>query len=175
MSQQRLTPEQSRAKAQAYWEKCKPITSHEYAVKKGVKIGLERTFGELLVIPGLDAHKQICTVQTINADGTQKHFLKGCIAKGVYWPIGTPAEGVLYICEGWATGKTIHGATGNAVAVAFSSVFFEEVTRIMREKFPEITLVIAADADKNGNAIRQAEEAALLHNAWVVFPEFADD
>ncbi len=174
MSQQKLALEQSRAKAQAFWNKCKPTTSHAYAVKKGVTIDRERVYDDLLLIPGLDADNEICTVQMIQPDGT-KRFLKGCKAKGVHYFIGKPVDGVLYICEGWATGKTIHAATSHAVAVAFSSVFFKEIARIMREKFPDITLVIAADNDKNCNAIKKAEEAALQYDAWVVFPEFADD
>ncbi len=175
MSSQKLTPEQSRAKAKAYWNKGKPNISHEYAGKKGVTIDRERVYYDLLLIPGLDADNQICTVQTISPDGSKKLFLKGSIARGAYYSIGKSTDGILYICEGWATGKSIHAATGHAVAVAFSSANLGEVARIMREEFPEITLVIAADNDKNCNAIKKAEEAALQYDAWVVFPEFTDD
>jgi len=175
MSNQKLTLEQSRAKAKAFWKECKPVTSHEYADRKGVIIDHERAHGDCLAIRGLDSEKKICTIQTISPDGSKKLFLKESIARGAYYSIGKPTDGVLYICEGWATGKSIHAATGHAVAVAFSSGNLGEVARIMRDKFPDITLVIAADNDKNRNAIKKAEEAALQYDAWVVFPEFTYD
>ena len=174
MSSQKPTPEESRTKAMKFWLKGVPNAKNVYADEKGVPTDGTRVYGELLLIPGYDADKQLCTVLRIYPNG-DKRFLSGTIAKGAYYAIGIPTDGILYICEGWATGMSIRAATGHAAAVAFSSGNLGEVVRLMREKFPHITLIIAADNDKNGNAIKKAEEAALQYDAWVVFPEFADD
>ena len=174
MSSQKLTPEESRTIAKKFWFKGEPSAEHTYADKKGVPTDGTRVYGEILQIPGYNADKQLCTVLSIFPNG-DKRFLNGTIAKGAFCPIGKPTDGTLYICEGWATGMSIHAATGHAVAVAFSSSNLGEVARLMRDRFPNITLIIAADNDKNGNAIKKAEEAALQYDAWVVFPEFTDD
>ena len=174
MSSQKLTPEESRTKAKKFWLKATPGFDHPYALKKGVSTDGTRVYGELLLIRGYDADKQLCTVLRIYPNG-DKRFLSGTIAKGAYYAIGIPTDGILYICEGWATGMSIRAATGHSVAVAFSCGNLGEVVRLMRERFPHITLIIAADNDKNGNAIKKAEEAALQYDAWVVFPEFTDD
>lgn len=174
MSKQKPTPEESRKIAKEFLLKGTPDTDHAYAHKKGVPTNGTRVYGELLLIPGYDADKQLITMLRIFPNG-DKRFLSGTIAKGAYCPIGKPTDGTLYICEGWATGMSIRAATGHAVAVAFSSGNLGEVARIMRQRFPYITLIIAADNDSNGNALKKAEEAALQIDALVVFPEFADD
>lgn len=174
MSKQKPTREQSRETAKEFWLKGTPDAEHDYADEKGVPTNGTRVYDEILQIPGYDAEKQLCTVLRIYPNG-KKLFLSGTIAKGAYYAVGKPTDGVLYICEGWATGMSIHAATGHAVAVAFSSSNLGEVAKLMREKFPEITLVIAADNDPNGDAIKKAEEAALKYDALVVVPEFADD
>jgi len=51
------------------------------------------------------------------------------------------------VCEGYATGATIHEATGLAVIVAFDAGNLLPVARFFREKKPDWLIVIAADND----------------------------
>ena len=64
-------------------------------------------------------------MQTIAPDGT-KMFMSGGRVKGCYYGIGKP-KGALIVCEGFATGASIHECTGHAVAVACNAGNLEAV------------------------------------------------
>lgn len=83
----------------------------------------------------------------------------------------------LFICEGYATGASIHEATGHAVAVAFDSGNLKPVAEALRRKYPETKLIICADNDQwtEGNpGTTKAKEAAEAVGAAIVCPSFTD-
>jgi putative DNA primase/helicase len=85
------------------------------------------------------------SLQTIAPDGT-KMFMSGGRVKGCYFGIGKP-KGALIVCEGFATGASIHECTGHAVAVAFNAGNLEAVAVALRTKYPALKIIIAADDD----------------------------
>ena len=94
--------------------------------------------------------------------------------KGCYHAIGKPS-GKLIVCEGFATGATIHEATGEAVAVAFNAGNLGAVAYALHKKYPELAIVIAADDDHktDGNpGLTSAKSAALAVGGFVVAPQF---
>jgi hypothetical protein len=125
-----------------------------------------------------NADKKLTCIQKIDPDPKpgekEKKFEYGCQAKGCYYPIGKPTDSTLVIVEGWATGKSIHLATGLAVAVAFSSGNLPNVARLMRENHPDFEIVLAPDNDENRHAIEIAESAARQHHCQVVMPQFPE-
>src|SRR4029077_7198923 len=92
--------------------------------------------------------------------------------------IGGAPKKVLYIAEGYATGATVHEATGSPVAVAFNSGNLLSVAKTLHEKFPHIEVVICADDDHRtaGNpGLTKAQEAAAQIGAKVTVPEFGQN
>jgi hypothetical protein len=75
-----------------------------------------------------------------------KRFMPGGRVKGCYYAIGKP-QGVLIVCEGFATGASIFECTGHAVAVAFNAGNLEAVAVALRRKYPDYKIVVAADDD----------------------------
>jgi putative DNA primase/helicase len=111
-------------------------------------------------------------LQTIATDGS-KLFHPGGRVKGCYFSIGKPA-GRLIVCEGFATGASIHEATGEAVAVAFNAGNLGAVTMALHKKYPALAIVIAADDDHktDGNpGLTSAKSAALAVGGFVVAPQ----
>jgi putative DNA primase/helicase len=53
----------------------------------------------------------------------------------------------LIVCEGFATGASIHECTDHAVAVAFNAGNLEAVAVALRSKYPALKIIIAADDD----------------------------
>ena len=159
--------------AKAFWDKGKPATEHPYADKKGLKPDNLRVSGEALLIPMRNVDKQLSSVQIIQPDG-KKLFLKGCAVSGCYCSIGKPIKNTLVIVEGWATGMSIHLATGLAVAVTFSSGNLPKVAALMREKYPDFEIVLAPDNDESQHAIDTAESAAREHGCQVAVPQFLE-
>ncbi len=165
------------AKAASIWNAATPANDdHPYLVRKGIKANGVRLHQGALVIPvrsGGDLH----SLQFINDDGS-KRFLSGGRISGGYFSIGTiHGTGALCIAEGFATGATIHQATGYPVAVAFNAGNLESVAKAMRQKLPGLPIIICADDDveTGGNpGLTKANHAARIVNGKVSVPSFGD-
>jgi len=104
--------------AQALWSGAsREINGHPCLLAKRIKAHGIRCSGDRLLIPVKDAAGHLHGIQAIGPDGS-KRFNTGASLVGHFHLIGTPTRR-LYLCEGYATGATIHEATGAAVAVAF--------------------------------------------------------
>jgi putative DNA primase/helicase len=149
-------------------------TMHPYLIAKGVKAHGLKVFVDKLLIPMRDTAGKLHSLQAITPDG-EKRFHYGGRIKGCYHSIGRPA-GRLVIAEGYATGASIHEATGDAVAVAFNAGNLEAVALALRAKYPDLVLIVAADDDHltDGNpGMSKAMAAALAVGGLVAAPSFA--
>jgi putative DNA primase/helicase len=165
-------------KARVIWEAAKPAPAdHPYLVRKGCKPSGARLHNDVLVIP-MRAGGEIHSLQFIGPDG-EKRFLTGGRVAGCYFSIGSPqGAAALCIAEGFATGATIHEATGYPVAVAFNAGNLGPVARAMRERFADIPLIICADDDAatEGNpGITKATEAAQSVGGLMAIPDFGEN
>lgn len=164
---------EARAKARAVWQAAEPAsTDHPYLVSKGIEAHGARLHKGALVVPVMEAG-ELHSLQFIAPDGA-KRFLAGGRVEGCYCPLGKPGD-CLVICEGFATGANIREATGHAVAVAFNAGNLAAVARSLRERFPELRLIVAADDDAgtSGNpGITKATEAAREAGALLAVPDF---
>ncbi|MCZ7655394.1 MAG: toprim domain-containing protein [Rhodocyclaceae bacterium] len=81
------------------------------------------------------------------------------------------------MAEGYATGASLHEATGHAVAVAFDCGNLKPVAEALRAKYPEARLIVCADNDQftEGNpGVTKGREAVEAAGAGLAVPEFAD-
>ncbi|MDM0077469.1 DUF3987 domain-containing protein [Variovorax sp. J2P1-59] len=159
------------------WSKSKPAAhDHPYLIKKGVNNYGLRVEGGDLIVPIKDMKGKLTTVQRIDVNG-KKRFLPDGRKRGCYFGIGKPA-GTIYIVEGYATGASVHKATGHAVAVAFDCGNLLPVAKALRARFPEIQIVLAADDDieTEGNpGLTKAQEAAKAVDGTVAMPAFGSE
>jgi putative DNA primase/helicase len=173
----KLERQQAAEKATAIWKVAKPVSDHPYLTCKGIKPNGAKFYNDALVIP-LRADGDIHSIQFIAPDGSKK-FLTGGRVSGCYFSIGSPKGAkALAICEGFATGASIHEATGHPVAVAFNAGNLEAVAKAMRDKFPDLSLILCADDDyrTEGNPGRtKAVEAARSIGGLLAAPDFGSD
>ena len=151
----------------------KGINAHPYLQNKGVKSYGLRTDNSLLLVPMFNIDGEIASIQTISTSG-DKFYTKGGRVKGCFFPIGTP-EDTLILCEGYATGASIHEATSEPVAVCFNSGNIKEVAKELSAKHPNTKIIIAGDDDhkREQNIGRiKAIEAAKHIGSSTVFPKF---
>jgi len=164
----------ARDRAARLWERARPADdSHPYLVRKAVDAYGIRNLRGQLVIPVRDPNGMLHSLQFIAPDG-RKIFLTGGRKRGCYHAIGRPSA-ALCVCEGYATGATIYQATGTATAIAFDAGNLQPVAKALRQKFPALTLVIAADNDTGtpGNpGMAAAMAAARAVGAAVAVPRF---
>ena len=149
---------------------------HAYLVNK--RVGAHGIFsdGFRLLVPMRDIEGKLWNVQRIDPRGN-KRFLRGGRVTGLFHRIGRPVDQTLVVCEGYATGATLHESSGHAVAVAFNCNNLKPVAKALRSKYPEATLIIAADNDRHtpGNpGVTKANEAALAVGGRVAVPEFPE-
>ena len=157
--------------------KATPCTEHAYTTTKGVQChGLKVDAAGALIVPMIDTAGVIHSLQAITPDG-DKRFLSGGRVKGCYHAIGKP-DGLLIVCEGYATGASIHASTGHAVAVAFNAGNLEAVATALRSKYPALKIIMAADDDHltEGNpGMSKAKAAAQAVGGLVAVPTFPAD
>ena len=146
---------------------------HPYLVKKGISpAGGVKQLGKQLLVP-VYIEDKVTSLQFIE-DGI-KRFLSGGEIRGGYCIVGTPAQ-VLCIAEGYATGCSIHEATGHAVAIAFNAGNLMHVAQAMRQRYKEATLILCSDNDQwtEGNpGVRKATEAARAIGGLLAVPGFS--
>lgn len=95
----------------------------------------------------------------------QKRFHAGGRIQGCYHAIGKP-DGRIVVCEGYATGASIHEATGLAVAQA------------LHAKYPALQIVVCADDDNHteGNpGLTKVQEAAQAVGGLIAIPQFGEN
>lgn len=197
--------EAASAEATRIWETAREAADHPYLTRKGIRahglrIGtwekISTETGEIrlisklaLLVPIRDAKKQIHSLQAIfpndkNPLGRDKDYLSGGEKRGMFYSIGKPIEHngrlVILICEGYATGASLHECTGHAVIVAFDAGNLMEVAKIIRARFADAVIVMAADNDRwtlkpiENPGVTRARDAAAAIDGLVAVPDFAD-
>lgn len=196
-------------RANQIWDAAKPASDdHPYLVKKGVKahglrVGpwefVNEETGEVftltdnaLLVPICDRKRAVQSLQAIlpgkilgKGDGARdKDYLKGGAKAGLFHAIGRPKmvddRPVFIIVEGYATGASIHEATGHLVLVTFDSSNLLPVADAIRDAKPDAIIVMGADNDQWTESPMPnpgkyfAERAALSANGVVALPQFAD-
>lgn len=166
-------------KAAATWEASGPASAdHAYLRRKGIGPHGARERNGQLVVPVLDAEGAVQSVQSIAADG-RKQFMPGGRTRGGRFWIGDPADAdTLALCEGYATGATVHEATGWPVCVTFNAGNLPTVAATLAAAHPAARFIVAGDDDRHttGNPGRaKATAAAKCLNGYVALPTFGDD
>jgi putative DNA primase/helicase len=188
-------------KAVALWSKAVAATpAHAYLSRKGVQPhGLrvavwckwvqdekgqwqERRYPDALLVPLYNAAGELRNLQAIlpgkDFPGERdKDFLPGVEKVECFHLLGTPESGrPLLVCEGFATGASLHECTGHAVALAFDCGNLKSVALALNAKYPEVVLLIAGDNDSgtqgNPGATKSREAAEATGARWCV-PDFS--
>lgn len=159
--------------------------THDYLRSKAVAAYgplLENELGDL-VLPLRDASGKLWSYQTIDRLG-DKLFRPGGKVRGCFFSICDRPDGPMIVCEGYATGATIHQATGYATFCAMDCGNLDAVTTSLRELHPSRPILVAADNDRftkkpDGTpwnpGVEKAKKAATSSKAKVVMPEFPQD
>lgn len=174
--------EEAAARAKRIWTSARPAPDdHSYlTAKKVAPLGLRMDARGHLVVPLQDGDGRLHTVETIAPDGA-KRFLAGGAKRGHFavvgaepGPLGEP-NGPVLICEGWATGASLHIATGHTVIAAMDAGNLMPVAEALRARFPAADLVLVADndekPDRNGNpGVEAARKVALAVDGRLAAP-----
>ncbi len=195
--------EQAASAAQRFLSSAKPLSGndHPYLLKKHVdSYGLHRlkvwpkrfkneagqwasiVIDNVLLVPLIDINGKIWNLQAIFPEinpvlGRDKDFLGGGRLAGLFYVIGQATDDVI-ICEGYATGASLHAATGSQVLCAMSANNLFNVATAVRAVAPFKKIILAADNDEKtpGNpGLTAAKNAALAVGGLLAVPPIAGD
>ncbi len=186
----RKAAEQCAERAAKIWAGLPEEGGSKYLDKKGVRAyGLRFSRGSV-VVPlyrcqpckeGEAFGVELVGLQFIDGEGVKK-FLTGTPKKGAFHWLGsvpTPNDAAhVVVVEGYATGASVHMATGLPVAVAFDAGNLAPVAKALRAVLPNALLCIAGDTDPdtgrgNTGLVKAKAAAEAVNGVWVV-PEFAE-
>lgn len=145
---------------------------HPYLLRKGVPaLGeMRQSKDGALLLPVRNASGNLQSLQRIYQDG-QKRFLTGGLVSGGYFVIQGKPEKPIVLCEGYATGASIHLAYDGTVYVVLSAHNLPVVAEIARSRFPDKTILVCGDNDEAGRG--KGQEAAHVAQALLVLPSFS--
>lgn len=174
------------AQQRQVWATSQPANpEHPYLLRKRVGAFGIRQRNEALLIPIRDVSGQLQALQYIyphkveTADGGKTDKIILGSKRGGFHHIGKPETptDTVYVCEGYATGATLHQLTRQCVVIAFDAGNLTPVGQAIRTRYPESELVFAADNDigvKAGNiqnpGVHYARQAALACNGYLLTP-----
>ena len=173
--------QKAKKRAEFIWQKATEADQkHPYLLTKGVKPHGILQYKGALVVPARNADGAIESIQFISGTG-DKRFLKDGHIQGNYFEI--PGTDQRILCEGYATGASIHEATDATGIIAFNAGNLKSVAEKIRAKYPGRSLVICADNDQwttkpDGTPWNPGKEKALSigwkFNLKVAIPDFPD-
>ena len=183
-------------RAESAWRKCLPSGQSDYLDRKGIDQAYGARFSPngALVIPMVDHSGRVHGLQFVLSKSTHGSRIAKTNRDKEYWPaglqkkahfhlIGKP-DGVLLIAEGFATGASLHMATGLPVAIAFDANNLQPVADSFKARYRFLRILICADDDKwtkknDGTpwnpGVECASTAALSVNGSWISPKFSDE
>jgi phage/plasmid primase-like uncharacterized protein len=154
------------------------VVAHPYLDRKQIGPNGARLDGDRLLIPLMGDDGKVQSLQAIASDG-RKLFVTAAPVTGGLMVIGgkvATSTDLILLCEGFATGASLHEATGLVVVCAFNSGNMSHVATRLAQKYPDKHYVVAGDDDrgKDKNVGRAAAiDAAQVLHCQAVFPDFA--
>jgi len=165
------------------WQQSSSANNHSYIIRKRIKPYTARVdhFDNLL-IPVCSLDGDLMSLQFISPEG-EKRFKKDASPKGHAAMIGIlEGTSTLLVCEGYATGCSLHEATSLPVVVAFNAGNLEAVCTSLKRKHPMLKIILSADNDHRAEqkgqtnvGLDKANAIAKLLNLQMIWPNFSDD
>jgi putative DNA primase/helicase len=173
--ERRRTADRAAQRAAAMWARLATSGESEYLTRKHIAPhGIRFSESGSIILPLQDVHGKIHGLQAIYPQGHPKRarlgrdkdfWPKGLAKQGHFFLIGSPAAtGICLVAEGYATGASVHEATGLPVAVAFDAGNLVHVVSAMKVRWPQLRLLICADDDYLGKC-RECNQLTLTVDA----------
>lgn len=167
------------ARASKMWARLEPTGESEYLRLKCVAgHGVRYSSTGAVIVPMLDAAGLIHGLQAIYPPGHIKRkrlgrdkdfWPPGAAKQGHFFLIGSPPVGAAcLLCEGYATGASLHEATGLPVAIAFDAGNLVHAAAALRARWRGLRVLICADDDYLGKCaacgqLTHTGQAACTH------------
>jgi putative DNA primase/helicase len=168
--EEQLRHEQAAKTAAYIWGKATPATDHQYLINKRIKPHHARLYRDSLVIPIYDESRELVNLQFITPFGV-KRPLTGAKKKACFSAIRKDNNtDTILLCEGFATGASLHEETGHYTAIGLDAGNLLPVAQVLRRLYPQAVIIVCGDNDAHGKGQKAAKEAAASVNGKYKIP-----
>jgi putative DNA primase/helicase len=165
------------------WFKADEVLTHPYLVRKRIKpYGIRVDQNNNLLVPVLDDRGKLISLQYIDENGNKRFKAGGRLKCGALLLGSLTAQSTVLVCEGYATGCSLHEATGLPTIVAFNAGNLMDVCTLYKTTGLCEVLVVCSDNDhqserKNGRntGLEIGKEVATKLNLRTIWPTFESD
>lgn len=172
-------------KAVKSWAKASASGASPYIERKlinglyGARVEEWRDGCVKIVVPMHDIDGNLVGLQRISEDG-DKRFMGGQKVQGAFFTFGEQDTVEAFLCEGWATGASIHMATERTVFCAFNAGNLVPVGLALKAKYPNMNITVVGDDDRwkpdIGNpGAEKGKKAAIAVQGPLILPRFASE
>lgn len=170
-------------RARELWSKfyvSKYTDDHPYVIRKRIRAYYARQVRSWLLVPVRDIDYNLVTLQIIKPCGFKRIWTGTSYKKNMIWlsePLSDDYTGIIYICEGYATGCTIYEIEGEAVICGINADNMRMVAVDLRRKFVHACIRICADDDRYGKdntGMNAAKWIKVQTGAAITYPDFTD-
>jgi putative DNA primase/helicase len=176
--EKQLRHEQAAKTAAYLWGKATPATDHQYLTNKRIKPHHARLwlYERQLMIPIYDESRELVNLQIIAPNG-EKRFVPNAKKKACFSAIrkDNSADTIL-LCEGFATGASLHEETGYYTAIGLDAGNLLPVAQVIRRMYPKAVIIVCGDNDLSGVGQKAAKEAANeVGGRFIIPPNVGQD
>jgi putative DNA primase/helicase len=174
--EKQLRHEQAAKTAAYIWGKATPATDHQYLINKRIKPHHARLYRDSLVIPIYDESRELVNLQFITPFGV-KRPLTGAKKKACFSAIRKDNNtDTILLCEGFATGASLHEETGHYTAIGLDAGNLLPVAQVIRRMYPKAVIIVCGDNDLSGVGQKAAKEAANeVGGRFIIPPNVGQD
>ncbi len=173
-------------RAQTFWSRFyvehymreHPPTFHPYVLRKQIYPHYAKRMRSWLLVPIRNIDYKLVTIQIIKPDSFKRLWKKTSQKQNMIWlspDLPEDYSGMIRICEGYATGCTIHSITKSPVICAINANNLLDTTLDIRRKFPNAHVKICADNDQWGHenvGLKYADYASRYAGVALHYPVF---
>ena len=159
----------------------KSVELPAYLAKKGLRLlygcrAKENQWGYTdLLVPMYDVKGKLWGIQKIQNDG-KKFFTPGQRKSSCFYLLDNKDAQTIFIVEGFSTGASVFESGLGSVVIAFDAGNLESVTRVIKRKYPQRTIIICGDDDRFNPKVNvgrvKAEKCSSLFRVHFVLPSF---
>ena len=163
----------------AEYQRLSGLTSEresEYLIAKGLDGVITQCLPDgSILLPLTDTDATIVAAQTISKTGSKKH-LYGSAKQGAYHAVNAPQQPqAVILAEGYATALSVNLMRPDALTVAtIDAGNLLPVAEVMRGKYPQAKIIIAADNDYHDDEPNTGKLAAIKTaqavSGWLTLP-----
>lgn len=168
-AQRAVQAKRAAERAAAVWRRLSAEGDCDYLRRKGVGAhGVRFSTKGAMAVPMIDAAGRVQGLQIIRGaqrggDVLEKQFWPaGLNPKAHFHLIGAPGS-ILLLAEGYATGASLHEATGLPVAVAFTAGNLHPVALALHKRYPGARILVCADDDDT----QRCQQIECRQRVWV--------